>query len=106
MKTEKSKRLKGAVLLTVVSVMSLLIIFLMGTLLLASAARERAHRSYSTSQAEYTARTAIESFSQAMQDNAGIAQSVVNMKKNDSFEPTVVINSAGMGSVGYYDNNN
>lgn len=106
MKTEKSKRLKGSVLFTVVSVMSLLIIFLMGTLLLASAASERAHRSYSTSQAEYTARTAIESFSQAMQDNAAIAQSVVNMSKNDSFEPTVQIGSADMGSVGYYDNTN
>ena len=70
MKTEKSKRLKGAVLFTVVSVMSLLIIFLMGTLLLASAANKRAQKSYAVSQAEYTAKTAIESFTKAMANSS------------------------------------
>lgn len=105
MKTRKN-RLKGSVLFTVVSVMALLIIFLMSTLLLSTAASRRSHANYSESQAEYTARAAIESFAQAMNRNAAVAQSVINMSKNDTITPTVVINDAGMGSVGYYDSSN
>ncbi len=106
MNTEKKRRLKGSVLFTVVCVMSILIIFLMSTLVLAAAASNRAHRSYSTSQAEYTARAAIESFSQAMGRNAAIAQTVINMNESDIIEPSVVIDEAGMGNVGYYDDTN
>ncbi len=104
MKTEKKQHLKGSVLFTVVSVMSLLVIFLMGTLVLATSAGNRSHKNYSTSQAEYTARAAIESFSQAMGRNAAVAQTVVDMSKNTSIQPTVVMEDSQMGSVGYYDN--
>lgn len=103
MKTEKKQHLKGSVLFTVVSVMSLLVIFLMGTLVLATSASNRSHKNYSTSQAEYTARAAIESFSQAMGRNAAVAQTVVDMSKNTSIQPTVVMEDSQMGSVGYYD---
>ena len=76
MKTEKKKTLRGSILFTVVCVMALLIIFLTGTLALASAAGNRAHRSYSVSQANYTARAAIASFTDAhipgLMDNANV----------------------------------
>lgn len=103
MKTEKKQRLKGSVLFTVVSVMSLLVIFLMGTLVLATSASNRSHKNYSSSQAEYTARAAIESFSQAMGRNAGVAQTVVSMGEYTSIQPTVRMENSEMGSVGYYD---
>ena len=102
MKTEKIKRkLKGSVLLTVVSVMGLLIIFLSGTLVLATAANRRAHRSYSTSQAELTAKAAIESFTTAMSNNEQIAAAVKNLDK--TYHPTVSINDPSLGHIGYYD---
>ena len=100
MKTEKRK-MKGSVLLTVVSVMGLLIIFLSGTLVLATAANRRAHRSYSTSQAELTAKAAIESFTAAMADNEKIAAAVQNLDK--TYHPTVSINDPSLGHIGYYD---
>lgn len=102
MKTEKmNRKLKGTVLLTVVSVMGLLIIFLSGTLVLATAANRRAHRSYSTSQAELTAKAAIESFTAAMADNEKIAAAVQNLDR--TYHPTVSINDPSLGHVGYYD---
>lgn len=100
MKTEKSKRLKGAVLFTVVSVMSLLIIFLMGTLLLASAANKRAQKSYAVSQAEYTAKTAIESFTKAMESSEEIAGAVQGL--NSAIYPEIIINE-GAGTKTYAD---
>ena len=66
MKTEKKKTLRGSALFTVVAVMAILILFLTGTLALASASNSRAHKSYSVSQASYTARSAIMSFRKAM----------------------------------------
>ncbi len=68
MKTNTNRRFKGSVLFTVVSVMALLIIFLMGTLVLASSANNRAHKSYSTSQTQYTARAAVDSILAAVGD--------------------------------------
>lgn len=101
MNTRKNRKLKGSVLFTVVSVMSLLIIFLTGTLVLAASANKRAHRSYSTSQAEYTARAAIESFTAAMQHNPDVAGAMQNL--TTTLYPTVQLDSAGMGHIGCYD---
>lgn len=70
MKTEKSKKLRGSVLLTVVSVMSLLIIFLSGTLVLASAANNRAHINYSSAQAGITSRAVADAALKAISDEA------------------------------------
>ena len=69
MKTEKNRKLKGTVLLAVVATMALLIIFMGTTLILASAANNRAHKSYATSQAEYTAQAAIKAFTTALKDD-------------------------------------
>lgn len=68
MKHDNKRRVKGSVLFTVVSVMSLLIVFLMGTLVLAASANNRAHKSYSSSQTQYTARTAVDSILAAIGD--------------------------------------
>ena len=103
MKLKKNRKLKGSVLLTVVSVMALLIIFMASTLTLAAAANNRAHANYSDSQAEYTARAAIEGFTQALEDNDAVAQTLVSMAATDKVYPAVVINDPGMGSVGYYE---
>lgn len=101
---KRHSKLKGTVLFTVISVMSLLIIFLTSTLVLATSASNRSHKNYSASQAEYTARAAIDSFSQAMVRNVAIAQSVVNLNSsNPTLNPTVEIVSSDMGKVGYYD---
>ena len=80
--TEKRKTVRGSVLFTTVSVMALLIIFLSGALALASSANNRAHKSYSSSQASYNARAAIDSFMQAMQSDAGVAAAVHDMDAN------------------------
>ena len=79
MKTENKKTLRGSVLFTVVCVMALLVIFLTGTLALASASNNRAHKSYASSQASYTAKAAITSFTEAMQRDEGIVAAVQNM---------------------------
>lgn len=116
--TEKRKTVRGSVLFTTVSVMALLIIFLSGALALASSANNRAHKSYSSSQASYNARAAIDSFMQAMQSDAGVAAAVHDMDDN-GLQPTLGIAdgnvsdpdvwdkdnnpSSRWGTIGYYD---
>jgi hypothetical protein len=111
MKTENKKTLRGSVLFTVVCVMALLIIFLSGTLALASASNNRAHKSYAASQANYTARAAITSFTEAMQRDEGIVAAVQNM--TGPLYPEVTIketaggaNDGSIGVIGYYDASN
>ena len=76
MKTEKNRKLKGSVLLTVVSIMALLIVFLTSALVLATASNRRAHRDYSSSQAEYTARAAIDSAIASINQNVNVRAAV------------------------------
>lgn len=61
MNTRKKRKLHGSVLLTVVFVMSILIVFLFGTMALALAANNRAHVNYSSAQTGITARSVAES---------------------------------------------
>lgn len=61
MKTEKSRKLRGSVLFTVVFVMSILIVLLFATLSLAVASNNRAHVNYTSTQAGITARTITDS---------------------------------------------
>lgn len=103
MKRRSRPKLKGTVLFTVISVMSLLIIFLTSTLVLATSASNRAHKNYASSQTEYTARAAIDSFAEAMARNDGVAQMIVNMNKTDVLTPSVKINDSSLGRIGYYD---
>ena len=107
MKKRHRKTRRGTVLFTTVSVMALLIIFLMGTLVLASASNSRAHKSYSTSQASYTARAAIDSFVEAMIREGAIAAAVQEIAKPGSGTTTkvvdVIINDPSLGKIGYID---
>ncbi|MBR6967933.1 MAG: type II secretion system protein [Ruminococcus sp.] len=106
MKTENKKTLRGTVLFTVVAVMALLIIFLTSTLALASATGNRAHKSYASAQASYTARAAIDSFAQSMTRNEEIAAIVQNLGNNptaDAIHPKVEIGDLSLGQIGYYN---
>ncbi len=102
MKTENKKTLRGSVLFTVVCVMALLIIFLTGTLALASASSNRAHKSYASSQASYTARAAIDAFVQSMGRDAAIPAAIQNMESKP-IEVEMQIPDKTLGVVGYYD---
>ncbi len=74
MNTQKKRKLHGSVLLTVVFVMSILIVFLFGTMALALAANNRAHVNYSSAQTGITARSVAESAVAALDKNvAGAA---------------------------------
>lgn len=75
-KREKNRKLHGSVLLTVVCVMSLLIVFLFGTLALATAANNRAHVNYSTAQTEVTSRTVVDAAIKAMVASPDYANAV------------------------------
>lgn len=100
MKTEKKRSFKGAVLITVVSVMSLLIVFLTSTLVLATAANNRAHKSYSSSQANYTARTAIDSILKAAKEDEHFATAMASLTSGGfDVDVTMESTSAGMGRI-------
>ena len=114
-KTRKRKTVRGSVLFTTVSVLALLIIFLTGALALASSANNRAHRSYSSSQASYNARAAIDAFTQAMIQDPDVAAAVHDMS-GAGLQPVLAIGEAGestelwesgtsngWGTIGYYD---
>lgn len=79
---EKKGKVGGSVLFTVIVVMMVLVVFLMGTLGLASAANKRAQNSYTSSQAQYTARMAVESVLAAMQNDADVAERVYKLRAN------------------------
>jgi len=84
MRTEKKRTVRGAVLFTVISVMSLLIIFLTGTLMLATSAHQRANRSYAFSQANYTARATIDGIVEAVKspNDTTLATNIFNLRNN------------------------
>ena len=107
MKTENKKTaLRGTVLFTVVAVMALLIIFLTSTLALASASGNRAHKSYASAQASYTARAAIDSFAQSMTRSEEITAIVQNLGSDpsaDAIHPKVELGDLSLGQIGYYN---
>ena len=103
MKTEKNRKLKGTVLLAVVATMALLIIFMGTTLVLASAANNRAHKTYATSQAEYTAQAAIKAFTTALEDKDNPSMIAAVQQLGGPTYPDVVINNSSVGHVGYYE---
>ncbi|MCQ2490379.1 MAG: hypothetical protein MJ079_02160 [Ruminococcus sp.] len=103
----KNRKYKGSVLLTVVSVMALLIIFLFGTLVLATSANNRAHVNYSSAQTKVTSRLVVDSAIKAMDINADYHNVIGAIKSGDT--PTLVpvqissddtnINTATLGRV-------
>ncbi|MBQ1340601.1 MAG: polymer-forming cytoskeletal protein, partial [Ruminococcus sp.] len=103
MKKERRKSMQGTVLFTTVSVMALLIIFLMGTLVLSSASNTRAHKTYSTSQASYTARAAIDAFIEAAARDTGIQAAITGLGDGGKIEADMVLSDPSLGEVGYVD---
>ena len=99
MKTEKSKRLKGSVLFTVVSVMSIMIIFMTATLAVAAAANKRARKTYSSAQSSYTARTAIDSILAAVGTDKDFSKAVRSLPLNGEMDIVVNVNNPSMGRV-------
>lgn len=99
----KNKKFKGTVLFTVVSVMSILLIFLLGTLVLAASANKRNHRTYASTQAEFAARSAIESFFTAMENNDAIAADVETLSVGSPMYVEVNLNSNAFGRLATID---
>lgn len=99
MKTEKKRTLKGSILFTVVSVMALMIIFMTSTLALASAANKRAHKSYASSQTNYTARAAIDSILAAAGTDSAFADALDALGPGSGFDVIVDINDPSLGRV-------
>ena len=106
MKTEKSKNLRGSVLLTVVSVMSLLIIFLSGTLVLASAANNRAHINYSSAQAGITSRAVADAALKAISDEAHpeYANAILSLESSSAPIKVPVSISSSSSNTGSFGN--
>lgn len=102
-KREKNRKLRGSVLLTVVCVMSLLIVFLFGTLALATAANNRAHVNYSTAQTGVTSRTVVDAAIKAMEANSTFGNAVSAIKKdaNNGFDVDVQL-GASVPNAGRY----
>lgn len=99
METEKKRTLKGSILFTVVSVLALMTIFMTSALALAAAANKRAHKTYSASQASYTARAAIDSVLAAVGTNNEFANAVESLPQNGKFEVEIGINSPSLGKI-------
>lgn len=98
---KKNNKVKGSILFTVVSVMAILIIFLMGTLVLATSASNRAHRTYSTSQTQYTARTAIDSILEAFAASDDFAEAICDLSpSNSSLAVDVELDQSTLASMG------
>lgn len=88
---EKKGKVGGSVLFTVIVVMMVLVVFLMGTLGLASAANKRAQNSYTSSQAQYTARMAVESVLAAMQNDYVVAKTVNDLATGKMGENSIPV---------------
>jgi len=100
MKTEKHRKLKGSVLLTVVSVLSIMIIFMTCALAMAAAANKRSRKTYSSSQSSYTARTAIDSILAAIGTDKEFSKSVRALKnKGQKMDILVDVNDPSMGYI-------
>ncbi len=70
MKSKRHESLRGAVLIMVLTVMFVLIIMLMATLTVVSTAGQRIYTKYEENQAYYTARSALDVFTQNMLSDA------------------------------------
>lgn len=102
MKAAKNRKQRGSVLLTVVSVMSILIVFLFGTMALAVANNNRAHVNYSSAQTGITARAVAESAIDAIGDSEAYAEAVGELGAGD--EPITVkvqLKGDGVGTLGH-----
>ncbi len=107
MKTEKIRKAKGSVLFTVVAVMTLLVVFMAGTMILVSSANHRSHINYSTAQTTVTARTVAESVLEATKKgNTDYDNYFFSVSKDNPITIPVSINgsdAANLGTMGHID---
>lgn len=75
----RSRRLKGAVLFTVVSVCAVIIIFVMATLTVVATVQKRTYSDYAKSQSYYTARSAVNSVITALNESDDLALTFKNI---------------------------
>lgn len=106
MKIAKNRKQSGSVLLTVVAVMSILIIFLFGTMALAVSNNNRAHVNYSSAQTGITARaiaeSAIDAIGNGTASGKAYAKAVGELQAGDDpISVKVQLKGDGVGSLGH-----
>lgn len=94
----QKRRLKGSVLFTVMAVLSIIIVFLMGTLVLAASSNRRAHKTFADAQTKYSARAASESMIEALKKNSDIADSLQGVANGTSASASFKIDFNGTGT--------
>ena len=107
MKTEKIKKVRGSVLFTVVAVLTLLVVFMAGTMILVASANHRSHINYSSAQTTVTSRTVAESVLKALEledkseEGKAFADYFYSVtESNPRIEIPVSINSSVAGATG------
>lgn len=112
MKTDKNRKQRGSVLLTVVFVMSILIVFLFGTMALAVANNNRAHVNYSSAQTGITARAVAEAAIRAIDNGTSSGQAYADLVGDlgpggDPIRVPVQVNNSAdhnrLGSLGHVE---
>lgn len=112
MKTKIKRKQRGSVLLTVLFVMSILIVFLVGTLALSIATNDRAHVNYSTAQTSVTARSVAESVitslseigdEDAIQARRDFTKAVAQLTAGQSMHVPVTLSGTGTDTMGSVD---
>ncbi|MDE6519876.1 MAG: hypothetical protein K2K91_05370 [Ruminococcus sp.] len=101
-KKEDNRKLRGSVLLTVVCVMSLLIVFLFGTLTLATASNNRAHVNYSSAQTDVTSRIVVDSAIRAISVNNDYGSFIGSIGESDTGKTVNVTLGDGVPNRGRY----
>ncbi len=94
----RCRKLKGAVLFTVVSVCAVIIIFIMATLTVVATVQKRTYSDYAKSQSYYTARSAVNSVITALNEDSDISLAFKNISGRTPLSISMT-NSADMGQI-------
>ncbi len=94
----RCRKLKGAVLFTVVSVCAVIIIFIMATLTVVATVQKRTYSDYAKSQSYYTARSAVNSVITALNEDSDISLAFKNISGRTPLTISMS-DSADMGQI-------
>lgn len=94
----RCRKLKGAVLFTVVSVCAVIIIFVMATLTVVATVQKRTYSDYAKSQSYYTARSAVNSVIAALNADDDLSQAFKNISTRTPLTINMT-NSEDMGQI-------
>ncbi len=94
----RGRRLKGAVLFTVVSVCAVIIIFVMATLTVVATVQKRTYSDYAKSQSYYTARSAVNSVITALNESDDLALTFKNISDRTDLKINMS-SSADLGEI-------